>query len=448
MEFGAAVLRAVLEETLPAGTTGLLVGVSGGADSACLLAALAELGPSLKRGAWPVRAVHVDHGLQSAAGALKAASVALCERLEFPLSLVTVNVEAAPGESLEAAARAARYRGLALELKAGECLLTAHHAQDQAETLLLQLLRGAGLKGLSAMPMCRRFAGGWHLRPLLHVARRDLRAFGAARSIAAIEDPMNTDPRFDRSYLRTQVWPKIAERWPGAPAAIARSARHLADAQRLLDQAAVPLVQRLRDGEALSILGLRALSEREQVNALRHWLAASAVTPPPASRIAEALRQMLGAEADHLPVIVWGQHAMRRYQDRLFITPATVSSLPLRQEWRVASGARLELGPGLGALRWAVRSRGLDSSRLPATLSVRRRCGGETLKVSARAKTQSVQHLCQSTGVLPWMRDALPLVYANESLIAIGDMWQDARWSVAAGEAGLACVWENAPILI
>jgi tRNA(Ile)-lysidine synthase len=124
-----------------------------------------------------------------------------------------------------------------------------------------------------------------------------------------------------------------------------------------------------------------------------------------------------------------------------------VPSLRARQEWRVAPGARLELGPGLGALRWAPQIGGLEASRLPEILSVRRRSGGEALKVGVRARTQSVQHLCQAMGVLPWMREALPLVYANESLIAIGDIWQDARWSVAAGEPGFGCVWEDAPIL-
>jgi tRNA(Ile)-lysidine synthase len=447
MDFGAAVLGAVLEETLPIGATGLLVGVSGGADSACLSTALARLRAESQLRGLPLRAVHIDHGLQSASGALREASAALCGRLQIPLSVIAVAVDAGAGDSLEAAARTARYRGFALELGAGECLLTAHHAEDQAETLLLQALRGAGLKGLSAMPMCRPFAGGWHLRPLLNVTQRELHAFGEAHGVTAVEDPMNRDPRFDRSYVRAYIWPKIVERWPGAATALTRTARHLADAQELLDQSALRVVQRLRDGEALSVAGMRALPERERVNALRHWLAAAEIAAPSTSRLAEALRQMLTAESDHLPAIVWGQHALRRYQERLFVTPAQVPSLPARQEWRVAPGARLELGPGLGALRWTRQIGGLDAARLPETLSVRRRSGGETLKLGVRAKTQSVQHLCQSMGVLPWMRDALPMVYADETLIAIGDIWQDARWSVAAHEQGVGCVWEDAPVL-
>jgi tRNA(Ile)-lysidine synthase len=443
VEFGAAVLRAALEESVPAGATGLVVGLSGGADSACLLTALCAAAPLSSP--WPVRAVHIDHGLQAAAGALRESAAGLCRRLEVPLSIARVAVEAGPGVSVEAAARTARYRAFAHELQAGECLLTAHHALDQAETLLLQLLRGAGLKGLSAMPLCRHFARGWHLRPLIDVTPRALAAFRVAHGLEAADDPMNRDARFDRAYLRTRVWPALEERWLGAAAALARAAHHLADAQQLLDQTAAGTMRRLRDGEALSISGLRALSMRERASTVRFWLHDAGVVPPSTLRLAEALRQVMTAESDHLPAIVWGEHALRRYQARLFVTAATPPALGAPRDWRIAPGSRLPLGEGLGALRWVAQPGGLDGQRLPGVLSVRRRSGGETLKVAERARTQSVQHLCQAMGVLPWMRDALPMLYAGDELIAIGDIWQDVRWRVRPAVPGFGCVWENAP---
>jgi tRNA(Ile)-lysidine synthase len=445
VEFGAAVLRAALEDSVPAGAAGLVVGLSGGADSACLLTALCAQAPlSLP---WPVRAVHIDHGLQEAAGALSESAAGLCRRLEVPLSVARVAVEAGPGVSVEAAARTARYRAFARELRAGECLLTAHHALDQAETLLLQLLRGAGLKGLSAMPLCRRFAGGWHLRPLIDVTPRALAAFRAAHGIEAAEDPMNRDARFDRAYLRASVWPALEERWPGAAVALARTAHHLADAQQLLDRTAAGTMRRLRDGEALSVSGLRALGMREQASTVRFWLHDAGVMPPSTLRLTEALRQVLTAENDHLPAIIWGEYALRRYQARLFVTAATPPALDASRDWRIVPESRLPLGEGLGALRWVAQPGGLDAQRLPAVLSVRRRSGGETLKVAERARTQSVQHLCQTMGVLPWMRDALPMLYAGDQLIAIGDIWQNARWCVGPGGPGFGCVWEDAPAL-
>jgi len=445
MSFGAAFLRGVLEQHLPAAATGLAVSLSGGADSACLLTALKQLGARSVRGL-PVRALHIDHALQPLSSAFRAACAALCRDLDAPLTVITAAVRW-EGVSIEAAARDARYRALSRELKPGECLLTAHHAEDQAETLLLQLLRGAGLKGLSAMPMCRTFGRGWHVRPLLEVARRELRAFGEEHRIASLEDPMNYDPKFDRSFLRTQLWPQIEGRWRGAAAALSRTARHLAEAQELLDQAAAVQVRRLRDGEALSVAGLRCLPELEQLNTLRHWLSCAAVTPPSTARLTEALRQVLSAGADRLPAIVWGPYALRRYRARLFVTPAAKLVVGAPRDWFLEPGACLELGPGLGRLRWVEQKGGLDASRLPDRLSVRQRRGGEALRIGRGARTQSVQHLCQYRGVLPWMRDALPMVYAGEELIAVADLWQDARWCVPEGAPGFGCVWEDPPNL-
>jgi tRNA(Ile)-lysidine synthase len=446
MRFGAELLLAVLEDHLAPGTTGLLAGLSGGRDSSSLLAALAQAQPFPKAHAGlPLRAVHVDHGLQAASGAMREASAALCRRLDIPLEVVRVEVDIGSGDSLEAAAREARYRAFASVMKPGECLLTAHHAQDQAETLLLQLLRGAGLKGLSAMPVCRPFAGGWHLRPLLDVLPDELHRF--AQVLEAADDPMNRDPRFDRAYLRREVWPRIERRWPAAAASLARAAQHLGEAQTSLDVATRRLVERLRDGEALSVPGLRGLPARERLHVVRHWLKQAAVEPPSTARLDEALRQILTAKADHEPAVAWGEHVLRRYRDRLFLTGRVLPAMGEPLDWPLSAGSRLALGAGLGSLRWAERAGGLDPKRLPPQASVRRRRGGERLKTGARARTQSVQHLCQALGVLPWLRDALPMVYAEETLIAVGDLWQDARSSVASESVGLGCVWEDAPPL-
>ena len=384
------------------------------------------------------------------------ACAALCRRFGVPLDILAVSVDTSRGESLEAAARDARYAALERDLGENECLLTAHHALDQAETLLLQLLRGAGLKGMSAMPFCRPLGRGWHVRPLLDVAKRDLVAFGAAADLASVDDPMNGDTRFDRTYLRAQIWPLLEQRWPGVAPALSRAARHVAESQALLDESALRELRSLRDGDALAVTGLRGLPAIQQRNVLRHWMAVRDVKPPSSARLSEALRQILDAGEDHLPCVVWGDHALRRYRDRVFLTAACPPCVPERLAWPHEAGdsanggvmRALELGAGLGTLHWVPRSGGLDAARLPAVLSVRRREGGESLKPHARAATRSVQHLCQSVGLLPWMRDALPLVYAGKALVAVGDLWQDARWCVEAGATGVGCVWENAPLLM
>ncbi len=371
----------------------------------------------------------------------------MCASLSVPLAVISVDVRTLPGASIEAAARDARYAALAAELRPGECLLTAHHREDQAETLLLQVLRGAGLKGMSAMPICRPLGSGWHLRPVLDVPQSELVAFGA-RAGGGVADPMNEDLRFDRGYLRRQVWPLIKARWPGAGTALSRTARHVAEAQDLLEYTAALDVGRLRDGDALSVPGLRALSPQECIGALRLWLRDAGVEPPSEARLTEALRQIFEAEADHLPVIEWGGCALRRYRQRVFLTETDPPRLDATLHWHVVPGAELDLGPNLGLLRWVTQTGGIDAGRLPETLTVRRRGGGETLKPGSQARTQSVQHLCQSQGVLPWLRDALPLVWAADSLIAVADLWLDARWCVACGEPGLGVVWEGGPIIV
>jgi tRNA(Ile)-lysidine synthase len=472
MSFSVDSLRAVLDAQAPAAASGFVVALSGGADSAALLAAMAELVSGGKSGAttdWradfsalPLRAVHVDHGLQAAAAEFRDACGALCRRLEVPLTILPVIVSTRDGASVEAAARDARYAALAGNLRAGECLLTAHQREDQAETLLLQALRGAGLPGLSAMPPCRPFGLGWHLRPVLDVAQRELHAFADG---AAVKDPMNDDLRFDRVYLRRRVWPLIDSRWPGAVSALARTARHAAEAEGLLERTAEADLGRLRDGEALSLPGLRALGEAQRINAVRYWLEESGAEPPSTARLHEALRQLFEADEDHLPAVVWGDCALRRYRDRVFVTAAHPPRLPGTRNWMVALGASVDLGPGLGALCWAAAPRcgtGIAPDRLPAFVSVRARRGGETLRPAVRAKTQSLQHLCQSYGVLPWLRDALPLVYADEVLIAVGDLWQNAdacsgppaeRASAepmtepASAESKWVIVWERAPVI-
>jgi tRNA(Ile)-lysidine synthase len=446
----ARVLRG-LEAGLPAGSATLVVALSGGGDSSVLLAALTELagqrrarGPAAPR--WSLRAVHVDHGLQPAAAAFRGSCERMCMRLGIPLSIRSAAVAVPAGVSLEAAARDVRYLALADELGADECLLTAHHADDQAETLLLQALRGAGLRGLSSMPERRRLGAGWHLRPLLGVPRSELENYARERGIVGVIDPMNGDPRYDRAYLRRSLWPALSARWPAAAITLSRTARHLAEAQNLLDALALEDLSALRDGEALSVPKLRMLSPARQVNALRRWLASAAVLPPSTVHLTEALRQILDADSDHQPCVVWGLHALRRYRDRVFLTAAEPPRLAAEQLWSIGACAPLDLGAGLGRLECTPRRGGL--TRLPPVLRVRARSGGERLRPARQAATQSVQHLCQSLGIAPWLREALPFIYAGEHLIAVGDLWLDARWCAPADDMGVGFEWHGAPLLV
>ncbi len=442
MAFRAADLAESLERSLPAAASGLVAAVSGGLDSSCLLAALAALPLRL-----PLRAVHIDHGLQTAAGAFRDHVQRLCGRLGVPLAVIGVTVDALPGASLEAAAREARYAALAAQLRPGECLLTAHTRDDQAETFLLQALRGAGPRGLASMPAIRALGTGWQLRPLLGVTRGELQAFAADHGVVGIVDPMNQDQRFDRVYLREAVWPALLQRWPGAVAGLARAARHSAEAQQQLERQADTDAVPVRDGAALSVRHLRRLPRARQLQLLRRWLGLLGAQAPSTARLEEALRQVLDSRPDHQPVVAWGGHALRRYRDRICLTAAQAPRIAGQQCWDWRREPVLALGAGLGRLRAVQRPGGLTLPGPPGPLQVRPRSGGERLRPAADGRTQTVQHLCQAQGIVPWMRDALPFVYRGEELVAVADLWLSAAACAAPQEPGLAFVWDGAPPL-
>jgi tRNA(Ile)-lysidine synthase len=273
-----------------------------------------------------------------------------------------------------------------------------------------------------------------------------LLAFGASLHGQHREDPMNADLRFDRAYLRLKLWPTIAARWPGAQLALSRAARHAAQAQELLDETAALDVSRLRDGDALLVPTLRALPPLRRFNAVRLWLADFGVEPPSTARLQEALRQVLEAKSDQMPQIVWGEHALRRYRQRLFLTAAASVRLETPLEWRIGCAHQLDLGPGLGSLRWSRHKGGIDARHQGQPVLVRGRVGGETLKIAAGAKTHTLQHLCQEFGVLPWMRAALPLLFMGDALLGVADLWLETRWC-AADALGFAPDWIDAPII-
>jgi len=428
----------------------LAVALSGGADSAALLGAAAALGAAPLQALGPrlrLRAIYVDHGLVAAAP-LAAAAAAAAARLGVPLAALAVEVVAGRGESLEAAARSARYAALAQALAPGECLLTAHHREDQAETLLLQLLRGAGLPGLAAMPAAARLGAGWLLRPLLDVPRAALRAYALAEGLPWHEDPMNADARFDRSYLRAALWPLIEARWPGAATTLARGAAHLAAAQRLLDEASADYVKSLERGPALSVAGLRQLAPERAAEVLRYWLRSRRLPVPPARRLALLAAEVLAARGDGAPKLAWPGVELRRFDGRLYAF-APLAPLPLAAGTPVpAPPGALELGPlGRIVARWQRGPSTLDVTDT-AALSVDRRRGGEKLKLDPRGPSRALKDWLREARVPPWARARAVLVREGAALVAVvvpGLTLVAAARRALPDAAGLALEWQAAP---
>jgi len=414
------------------------VALSGGVDSTALLAALADMSEHGLR----LRAVHVNHGLHPNAKRWSAHCRKLARELDVPLKVLTVRVPRERGASLEEAARVERYRCLAAQLHAGEALLTAHTRDDQLETVLLQLFRGCGLPGLAAMPALAPLGSGTLARPLLACSRVQLESWVRGRGLAWIEDDTNLDERFDRNYLRRRVLPAVRERWPGVAAAVARSARHAAEAQGLLTALARADLERASDGPALCVKALRSLPSDRRRNVLRLWIASGGCTLPDARRLDEIAGPLIEARADAHPRVEWavertlagataGRCRVMRQADRLSLAELApvldsdqrVPTLQLAWEWRVSSecalpdGSLLELTPE--------RHGPIDLDALPAQLVIAWRRGGERLRVRRGGPRRALKSLLQEAHVPLAERARLPLILADGALIAVADLWLD-----------------------
>lgn len=409
----------------------LCVAYSGGLDSSVLLHALASIA---RRERLHLRAVHVNHHLHGQADAQAAAAARAARRWRVRCRVLDAPVRALPGESLEAAARAMRYAALAAELASGERLLTAHHQEDQFETVMLALLRGSGVRGLAAM----RPASPWHgtllLRPLLRVPRRALEHYARAHALTFLEDPTNADERFDRNYLRRRVLPLVRERWPAAAATVSRSAALLGEARELLERQALCDLSAARDGSALRVSALRRLPELRRRNALRQWIGERGLVPPDHRRLREAATRMLAAREDAAPSVRWRGGELRRHADRLLVVSAPPNAGPpgiQSWDWRVDPWLTLADGARLGLVRDPHGD--VLLSALPARLSVGYRRGGERLR--GAAGRVALKDLLQAQGLPPWQRASVPLLCAGERLIAIADLWVDPAFRAPNGAA-------------
>lgn len=413
---------------------------SGGCDSHVLLHAAAQL--RANDAAQVFHAVHVDHGLQADSAEWARHCAVVCEGLELPFTLLQVDARGGGGESPEAAARHVRYRALAGLMRSGDCLLTAHHQDDQAETLLLQLLRGGGPHGLAAMPALSAFAAGMHARPLLGFSRRDLRDYAQGHALQWIDDPSNADSGFDRNYLRNSVMPSLRERWPAVARVLARGAGHQAEAAQLLDELAA---EDLRGCDAtedsLRLSALLALDAARQRNVLRYWLKSLGFKLPDTVRLAQVQHELLHAAPDRSPEVRWEGVVVRRYRDRVYaVTPQVLMDNETIIPWDPAQALTLPDGSSL----LAVTSTGEGIKRAlcrQQAVTVRYRRGGEECQIAPHAVTRPLKKLLQEAGVPPWERERIPLIYIGEQLAAVAGHWVCAPCRAAENEEGIVFEW-------
>lgn len=418
-----------------------LVAYSGGLDSTVLLHALRR---AAARSA-PITAVHVNHGLQADADSWERRCRRFAEQLGVDYIERRIELPAADPRGPEGAARAARYAALLELVQAGDHLLTAHHEDDQAETLLLNLMRGSGAAGLAGIGPVQPFGKGLLLRPLLDVPRAKLEDYAAAHALEWCEDPSNADTRFDRNFLRREILPALRRRWPAVSSRLARSARLLREASELQDElAALDLAALGGDPARLGLTALRGLSPARQRNVLRLAIRRLGLPAAPSTRLEQAVRELLPAARDAQPLVRWPGGELRRFRRFVYVLPPLEYRVPPEDMVLAADGSTLPLGGALGSLALERAARGIDPLLVEDGLRVRFRAGGETLRPAGRSHTQPLKKLLQERGVLPWMRGFVPLLYADRQLVAVGDLWTAEQ---AMCTEGYVVRWLERPLL-
>lgn len=417
----------------------LFVAFSGGLDSTALLHALV----SIERvRAQTVTALHVNHGLHEHADAWEHACRRFCAARGVGYESAKIFVGGA-GQGLEAAARRERYRWLAAKMTPGSVLLTAHHLDDQAETVLANLFRGAGPHGLAGMRRIRPLGDGEIWRPMLDVERRELSEYVRQQGLDWIDDPANEDLRYTRNYLRRVVVPTLRARWPAVTKTVARASRNWRNTVDLLDEVADGDLKGVphRDVSGASMISAAALSRltaHRRANLLRHWFRRCGFQAPARKDLNRLQNDLLEVQPPPTAVCRWSGVELRRYRDWLFLSrPDTGTALPAVTDWPRGVAATLMVGDrklrAVPATGTGIRRDLFDRERL----TIRRRVGGEWCRPQHDGRRRKLKKLLQEAGIPPWQRDRIPLLYVNEELAGVVGLCYCFPFAATGGEPGI-----------
>jgi tRNA(Ile)-lysidine synthase len=415
----------------------LAVALSGGRDSVALLDAVLAVAPER---ALDVVAVHVHHGLSTHADEWAAFCAELCASHAVPLQVRHVDVLRGPRKSVEAEARRARYAALAAAAASADVrtIALAHHQDDQAETVLLQLLRGAGTQGLAAMPSARTDAAGivW-LRPLLDVSRNAIDDYVNVRGLRFVDDDSNADVRYARNALRERVIPALGTVAAGYPGTVARAALHQAEAAALADDLAAIDAGSDRGDPTLARDLLRMLPPHRARNLLRWFLRERGLPPPSAARLVAMHRQLRDARPDAHVRLPHAGAEIGIHRGRIIVHRPLAA--PFERRWNGEAALAFPHGTLEFALR---RGTGIAAARLAThPVIVRSRRGGEQIQIDAGRGPRALKALLHAAGIPEWTRMGLPLVFCGESLAAVPRIGVDCQFAAAAGNDGYELVW-------
>lgn len=418
----------------------IYVAYSGGLDSRVLLQFCASLPSTSDK----ITAVYVHHGLQAEADHWAIHCAEIAESLGVRFLQLQVDGRPDPGESGEESARNARYQALKSLLNTGDVLVTGQHREDQMETILLQLFRGAGLPGLSGMPAYAAFGKGWIVRPLLDISKTEIEKYALQHSLTWVEDPSNKECDFDRNYLRNQVIPLLKRRWPAIDKTVVRTGKHCAEAQKRLSRIAGELLCGVLDEatKTLRIDRLRTLDRYDRKLVVREWFRIFGLRMPSAVLVDQILGQVAAASPVRDPKLYNQGFTIRRYRDRLYLLsnvhpvdtdscivwPSDKKALLLEHNGQLR--ITVTTGPGLFREAWS-----------QSVISVRYRKGGESIRLPGRKGSHSLKKLFQEAGIPPWVRERMPLIYFDERLAAVGGEWVSDEFYRKGNGENLSLQW-------
>jgi tRNA(Ile)-lysidine synthase len=416
-----------------------LLAFSGGVDSVVLL----DLLVNVLKESDALRIIHINHNLNEHSNDWAQFSSEICEKYDLPLICESVEPKR-HGKGLEADARELRYQSFRDVIQDDEYLLTGHHQDDQMETLLYRIFRGTGIDGLRAIRREIKFGKGFLYRPMLNISREKIEEYAQLKNLKWIYDSSNDDSSYDRNFLRKDIIPLIKKRWPSVENKVSRLSVIAEQNQLLLNELAIEDVGQLKNYNHLDIETLSEKSYPRIINIFRFMIKKNNMNVPSMQVLNEGIKTLMHSKSKS-PSMTWNDNTIRRYKHRLYFLNSALNSpndLSNEMSWDIKK--TINLGKNLGSIQARfLNGEGISLNRCPSNLAIKYRKGGEEIKPSGHKITKSLKNLFQENNVLPWVRDKIPLIYVDQELISVGDLWFNQDFKASANEDGFLITWDK-----
>ena len=419
------------------------IAFSGGMDSTVLLHVMKNIIDEKSQ----IRAIHINHNIVDNSKVWTKTCKSICKNFGIDIEIISLEVTH-NGYGLEAAARDERYEKLKEILYENEYLLTAHHEEDQMETVFLRMARGTGLDGLQGINEKYSFGEGIIFRPMLEVSKTSVMDYAKEHQLKWVEDSSNQDTHFDRNFLRKKIIPQFRERWPSIASSVSRLSQLSAQNIKILNQIAEEDIGPIANMNELPLAKLLDKSFERANNMLRYIILANGMSIPSMKTLQDGLKEMLDPETDK-SVIAWKDYCIRKYKNHLYFlsnSDLEPNKVDVKIPWEI--GKTVNLGENIGTIEATfIHGDGLSIKKCKNKLTISYRQGGELIKPIGHRINKSLKNLFQENQILPWMRDKIPLIYYQDELVSVADLWFNQNYVASQNEAGFVVNWHKKMII-